>query len=487
MDKPQDMFDRDREWQALDDFVSTNRMGSTLALVYGRRRQGKTFLLESLTDVHGGLYVSALKQSAAQNLERLAEAYRTFTRSRARVHFASWEEAMEALLALGENATEPVVVVLDEFPYLLDGAPELPSVLQSLLRPKGPAAQHWKTRLILCGSALSTMRSLLTGTAPLRGRASLELLVHPFGYRDAASFWQVAHDPELAVRLHSMVGGTPGYRDMCANKSVKSASELDRWVVANLLNPASAMFREGNALLSEEDHVVDTAAYFAVLSAISQGRTRRGEIAAAIGKADGALAHPLTVLIQAGLVTALSDATRQKRTTYHVAEPALRLHQLVIAPNESRLTRHHSAQVWDEVADAVAARIYGPHFEDLARTWSAEHAALATLGGTASKVGATEVACPQHRCNHEIDVAVVEVLAQSTDRVTALGEAKWRTGAVGLDHLTRLEHLRDLMVLSPTAKLLLFSRAGFTDALNEAVARRPDVELVDLHRLYAGS
>jgi len=487
MDKPGDVFDRDHEWQALDDFVTTGRLGAALGLVYGRRRQGKTFLLETLADAYGGFYFSALNQSATQNRERLAEAYRTFTRSRARVHFASWDEAMEALLALGENATEPVVVVLDEFSYLLDGAPELPSVLQNLLRPKGPAIQHWKTRLILCGSALSTMRSLLAGTAPLRGRASLELLMHPFGYRDAASFWQVADDPDLAVRLHALVGGTPAYKDMCRNLSPASDGDLDRWVLANLLNPASAMFREGNALLSEEDSVVDTSVYFAVLAAISQGRTRRGEIAAALGKADGALAHPLTVLTQAGLIAPLSDAIKQKRTTYHVSEPALRLHQLVIAPNESRLTRHHSADVWAEVVDTVSARIYGPHFEQLARTWCAEHAARVTLGGAASKVGPTAVACREHRCNHEIDAVVIEVTAQSADRVTALGEAKWRSDAVGLDELTRLEHVRTLMRLPSGVKLLLFSRAGFIDTLLQEAASRDDVELVDLPRLYAGN
>ena len=161
--------------------------------------------------------------------------------------------------------------------------------------------------------------------------------------------------------------------------------------------------------------------------------------------------------------------------------------RLIIAPNESRLTRHHGAEVWTEVADTVAARIYGPHFEHLARTWCAEHASKATLGGTASKVGPTEVACQEHRCNHEIDVVVIEVLAQSADRVTALGEAKWRSDAVGPDQLTRLEHLRTLMKLPSNVKLLLFSRAGFTDALHQAATRRDDVELVDLPRLYTGS
>jgi len=487
MDKPSDVFGRQREWEALDDFIGTRRKGSGLGLVYGRRRQGKTFLLETLAEAHGGFYFGALKQSSAQNLARLGEAYRRFTRSRARVSFASWEEALDAVLALGEDVTEPVVVVLDEFPYLLEGAPELPSILQSLLSPKGQAVQRWRTRLILCGSALSTMRGLLAGTAPLRGRASLELVIHPFGFRDAAAFWQVDDDPELAVRLHGLVGGTPGYRDMCGSEGPRSAGRLDRWVVSHLLNPASAMFREGNALLSEEDRVVDTAVYFAVLTAISEGRTRPGEIAAAIGRTDGALAHPLRVLSAAGLIAPLSDATKQKRTTYEIAEPALRLHQLVIAPNESRLARHHGAAVWTEVADTVAARIYGPHFEDLARTWCADYASKATLGGAASTVGPTGVTCPEHRTNHQVDVAVIEVVAQSADRVTALGEVKWLAGLVEVGELTRLEHLRTLMGLPPDVKLLLFARAGFSRALHHEAARRDDVELVDLARLYAGT
>ena len=189
MAKPQDLFDRDREWAALEEFVANDRAGALLGLVYGRRRQGKTFLLELLTEHYGGFYFSALSQSTAQNLARFSEQYQAFTRSRARVAFDTWEQAFEAVLALGEGRAEPMVIVIDEFPYLLDGAPELPSVLQNLLRPRGPAARAWRSRLILCGSALSVMRDLLAGTAPLRGRAALELLVHLFGYRDAAEFW----------------------------------------------------------------------------------------------------------------------------------------------------------------------------------------------------------------------------------------------------------------------------------------------------------
>lgn len=486
VDKPADVYDRDREWSALEKFVGSDRPGATLGLVYGRRRQGKTFLLETLAEANGGFYFAALRQSSTQNLARLGERYRLFTGSRARIAFGSWEEALESLLALGENATSAVPVIIDEFPYLLDGAPELPSLLQALLSPKSAAVRGWRTRLLLCGSALSTMRQLLSGTA-VRGRASLELLVQPFSYRDAAGFWGVHGQPPLAMRLHALLGGTAAYLDMCGGVGPTSAGELDDWVARSLLDPSSAMFREGNVLLSEEERIADTAMYFSVLTAISQGKTRRGEIAAAIGKAEGALAHPLTVLTQAQLVAPLSDAVKQKRTTFHVAEPVLRLHQLVIAPNESRLARHHATDVWTEVADTVAAKIYGPHFEHLARFWCAEHAAAATLGGTPSKVGLTEVACPEHRCHHEVDVVVIQTKANAADRIAAIGEAKWRTPAYGTDQLRRLEHIRELLGLAAPVRLLLFSGSGFSPQLTAQAAARADVQLVDVERLYQGS
>lgn len=486
MIKPGDVFDRDHEWASLADFVLAPRPGASLGLVYGRRRQGKTYLLQAVTEAGGGFYFAALKQSGEQNLRRLADAYREFTRGRAGVSFSSWEEAIEALLALGQDADQPVPVVLDEFPYLLSSAPHLPSALQALLSPRGPAVAAWRARLILCGSAMSTMRSLLAGTAPLRGRAALELVIHPFDFRDAAEYWGVAQDPDLALRLHALVGGTPAYLDMSGGVGPASSADLDSWVVRTLLNPASAMFREGNVLLTEEDGIADTSVYFGVLAAISQGRCRRSEIAASLGRPQTAISHPLGVLVQARFVAPEMDAVRQKRSVFRIAEPVLRLHQLVIAPNEARLVRHRGEAVWASVEDTVSSKIYGPHFESVARTWCLEWAAPETLGGTPSQVAPTEINCPEHRCNHEIDVAVIETQTGRRDRITAIGEAKWRVRSSGVDQLRRLEHLRELLGLPDGVKLLLFSRSGFnTDLLAEAGAR-VDVELVDLERLYTG-
>ncbi|MGH8989832.1 MAG: AAA family ATPase [Acidimicrobiales bacterium] len=482
--KPRDVFDRDHEWDDLDRFVSAQRAGTSLGLVYGRRRQGKTYLLEALSETFGGVYFAALQQSPAQNLARLAEAYRASSGSGGRVVFDEWESALSSLLSLGDRAGAPVPIVIDELPYLLEGAPQVPSVLQSILRPRSAAAQRYSTRLILCGSAMSTMRGLLAGSAPLRGRASLEMMVHPFSYREAARFWGI-EDPQLALMLHALVGGTPAYRDMCAS-APSSVSQLERWISSTLLNPASAMFREGRVLLAEESRVADSALYFAVLAAISQGATRRGEIASLLGRSEQSLVHPITVLTDAQLIEPLSDALRQRRTTYHVAEPVLRFHELVIAPNEPRLLRRLAAQVWREVSDTVSSKIYGPHFEHLARLWCLEHASEKSLGGTASEVAPTVVACREHAGGHEVDAVVLESEPGQRDRITAIGEAKWRTARAGIGQLERLEHVRTLLH-AESAKLLLFSRSGFTPSLTDGALARRDVELVDLPRLYGGA
>ena len=298
-------------------------------------------------------------------------------------------------------------------------------------------------------------------------------------------FWEIAAQPELAFRLHSLLGGTPAYRDYCEGDQPRVPAEFDRWVARRLLNPSTAFFREGRVLLAEEPELGELSLYFSVLSAIASGRTRRGQIADAVGRKESALSHPLSVLEETRLVVRTSDALRENRATYRIAEPMLRFHQLVIAPNEARLVRRDGERVWAQQADTISSKIYGPHFEDLAREWSMQHASPDALGGSASRVARTEINCPEHRHQHELDVVAIERTPNSTERILAIGEAKWRSEPVGLRELERLRHVRGVMS-EPAARLLLFSRAGFDSELVTQAQRAGDVELVDMARLYEG-
>lgn len=107
---------------------------------------------------------------------------------------------LDALLVLGTD--RPIPVVVDEFPYLVRASPSLPSVIQEWLGPRRQGRLRSRTRLLLCGSAMSVMGSLLCGTAPLHGRVGLELVVHPFDYRRAER--PPPTDPRLAQTRRSL-------------------------------------------------------------------------------------------------------------------------------------------------------------------------------------------------------------------------------------------------------------------------------------------
>jgi AAA+ ATPase superfamily predicted ATPase len=486
--KPDRLFARDAERRELESFVTSGQQGATLGLVYGRRRQGKTLMLELLARQSGGFLFAATQQTEAQNLADLGAAIAAHQGLRRPLAFQDWPDALDELLRLG--AERQVPVVLDEFPYLTAATPALASYLQKALSPLSYAKEHTRTRLILCGSALTTMSQLLGGGAPLRGRAALELVVKPFRYREAAEFWGVAQEPELAFRLHALVGGTPAYREMAGGAGPEDLAGFDDWVHHRLLNPASAMFREGGLLLREEPSIFDPSAYAALLAAVSAGSQRRSEIASVLGRPASSLAHLLSGLKDIGLLEQVDDALRDKRSIFRVSEPVVRLHQLLVQRHEPELVIGRADRVWADNADTVAAKIYGPHFEDLARQWCLEHADTDTLGGRPSSVLPSELSCREHRQGHELDVVVAERQAHDGNRITAIGEAKATAKPVDTPQLERLEHLRELLpgaLVTRPPKILLFSRSGFSSTLERLAAPRADVELVSLDRMYHGS
>ncbi|WP_020525741.1 AAA family ATPase [Catelliglobosispora koreensis] len=488
LDKPVELVERDVEWENLVRFATKLDAGAALGLVYGRRRQGKTFMLELLAEATGGLMFTASEQYGPGNLEALSQAYRDFVQTGEPVRFADWEEAIDALMRLGERGDKPVLVVLDEFPHLLLDQPALPSLIQIAMSPRSRAMRQSRTRLILCGSALTTMRKLLGGSAPLRGRATLELAVAPLGYREAAQFWGLAGNPDLAFRVNALAGGTPAYLAM-SDGPVKSERDFVPWVLRGLLNPASAMFREGNILLQEQPEVTDAALYFSVLQAIATGAARRSEIAVRLGRPDSALAHPLTVLEEIRLAEKVEDGLVERRPIYRLTEPVIRLHHLLMRRHEPQLVALGGRDVWLSHQDTVEAKIYGPHFEDIAREWTLKYAPPDLLGWP-NQVRPAVIACMEHGHSHEIDVVATIDVAYEPKRIVALGEAKGTSSPVGVAELIRLDHLRGLIPqdkLASEVKLLLFGRAGFSVELRKQAAARSEVELVDISRLYAGA
>ncbi|TDB99419.1 hypothetical protein E1267_37660 [Nonomuraea longispora] len=136
---------------------------------------------------------------------------------------------------------------MDEFPYLADRSPELPSAIQALYDRRGPRKGHPPFKLILCGSAISIMSSLLAGDQALRGRAVLDLRIGQFRFRDAATYWET--DPHTAFLIDAVLGGAPGYRDIVGDPPEPGAEGLLHWLERSILNPSHVLFTEPDYLL----------------------------------------------------------------------------------------------------------------------------------------------------------------------------------------------------------------------------------------------
>lgn len=477
--KPGHVFDRDHEWAGLDAFAANPYPGAMLGVVSGRRRQGKSFLLEALTSATGGLYFPAVEATEAVSL-------RAFTGALVRQGVPvsrpvqDWDDAIRLLFSAARD--DPKVVVIDEFPFLVKANPSLPSIIQRELGPGG-AGRTSAARLLLCGSAMSVMGQLLAGQAPLRGRASLELLVSPFGYRDAARFWN-ADDPELAVLLHAVVGGTPAYRrEFVAFDAPDGRDDFDAWVLRTVLNRQSPLFREARYLLAEETEIRDPGLYHSVLAAIASGNHTNGGIANYVGRKSADITHPLNVLEDAALITREPDLFRGGKWLYRVSEPLITFYEVVMRPEWFRLESGFADQVWRDQRPDFLSRVIGPHFESLCRAFAPLADGL--VNGPIGEVGSGLVNDPTNRTQIQIDVAVLAPPEPDRRRrLLSLGEVKW--GEVMTPyHVERLARARDLLTANfdvTDCALACYSAVGFSDDLRALAG--PGLSLVSLADLY---
>ena len=478
--KPEHVFDREQEWAGLAAFASNPHPGAMLGVVSGRRRQGKSFLLEALTASTDGLYFPAVEATEAVSL-------RLFTNLLVRQGIPvsrpvqDWGDAIALLLS--SQTGQPRAVVIDEFPFLVKASQSLPSIIQRELGPGG-SGQRSSVRLLLCGSAMSVMGQLLSGHAPLRGRASLELLLQPFGYRDAARFWG-AEDPELAALLHAVVGGTPAYRrEFVAFDAPEDRADFDPWVLRTVLNRQSPLFREARYLLAEETEIRDPGLYHSVLGAIASGNHTNGAIANYVGRKSADITHPLNVLEDAALIAREADIFRAGRWLYQVTEPLITFYEVVMRPEWFRLESGYANEVWHDQRPDFLSRVMGPHFESLCRSF-VPLAGRGVFGGPVGEVGWGVVNDSANRTQMQIDVAVLAPPEPGERRrILSLGEAKW--GEIMTPrHAARLARARDLLATSfdvSDCALACYSAAGFSDDLRSAAG--PRLKLISLADIY---
>ncbi len=490
--KPERLVDRDTDWALLHGFVTDPAQDLRIAIVSGRRRNGKSFLLDALVESAGGLYVTAVQEEgrvlALIRFTATIAAYAKIPVDALRL--TDWEQAFATALDVINRVPGAPLLVIDELPYLLEHSPEITGILQ-LLYDRSRLGSAPGGRIILCGSALSVMTDLLSGTKPLRGRAVVDLRLPAFDYRTARTFWQIA-DQETALLLDACIGGAPGYRALSPGPSPQTRAEFDDWAISTLLNPGLALYSRSEAeyLLREDPRIVHKTLYYDVLSAVSRGASTPSQVGAVLQRQRAAMMGPLETLKSSGYLRRDEDLLKTRKPAVSVSDPVIRFNQLITQPQVDLVERGRARAAWDASRPTFHSKILGPHFEGVATEWTRAFA-FDDIGARLGPVGYTEVDDQAARTKHQVDVLALapgERPQAVHARIALIGEAKATIQPRGLPDLTRLEHIRDLFAAAghpaEGAKLALFSMYGFRADLTRAAAERDDVLLVSLEALY---
>jgi len=437
----------------------------SLVILVGRRRVGKSFLLARTLNGPRVVSFQGDEQGEAQQLALMArEAGRALLGTEA-LSFGSWDQALDFF---GEQAaSKPVTLILDEFQWMKSATPALDSIIQ----------RHWDRwdrdgvpiTLVLSGSALTLMDSLLKPGAPLYGRATARPHLQPLDYLHAGEFARTT-DPVQLLRRWAVLGGVPQYNiwggDGAAETVIKS----------HILANDTPLYDDPRHLLRDGEGIRDPGTYLSILQAIAQGASSLNEIAQHSGTSAKNLPDKLARLEDLGYIeqrAPLSLDGQAARSVYAIEDPYFRFWFRYVLRNRSRLESGRVDEVYTEIA-ADFDNLMGFAFEQCCRTWVKLRASEA-LTGAPQEVGSW--------WSRKGDVEI-DVVGARQHRYVLVGAVKWHK-TVDSDVLgDLLQQQAALGAPAHKAKLLVFARCGFTDRMLSRAAEE-GVQLLTASDLYA--
>ncbi len=451
---------RDKELNTLEGLYKSDKF--EFIVIYGRRRVGKTALINHFIDDKKAIYFMGVESNEKQNLENLSNSIMEYSNGiQTDTYFTSYQAALEYVFKLAEK--ERVILTIDEYPYVARGSKSLASTLQLLIDKYKDTS---KLMLILCGSSMSYMEdNVLAYKAPLYGRRTAQMKILPFDFEESCSYLKKLSDVDKAL-IYGIVGGTPQYL-LQMNDSLSVEDNIKN----TFLNPMSFLYEEPINLLKQE--VREPAVYTAIITAIATGHSRMSEISTKVGEDTNVCAGYLKNLINLGIVKKEMPYGEKtsKKSIYSIEDNMFNFWYRFVMDNNSIIVRGAADIVYRKIKEQLSDYM-GRVFEDICTQYlwkmlltgksPIEFTSLGRWWGNDSK----------NKRQAEIDI-----MGEQDSSIALFAECKWRNEKVDLDVLeTLIDRSRLFHYTKP--HYYLFSKTGFTKGCMEKAKEMGNVSLV---------
>ena len=452
---------RKRELNALNKLYKSNKF--EFAVIYGRRRVGKTALINEFIGDKKAIYFMGVESNAKQNLENFSKSIMEFASGiETESSFLSFQAALEYVFKLAEN--ERIILAIDEYPYVARSSKSLASTLQLLIDKYKDTT---KLMLILCGSSMSYMEDhVLAYKAPLYGRRTAQMKLLPFDFEETCRYFKNLSDEDKAL-IYGIAGGTPQYL-----LQMDDSLSVEDNIKNTYLNPISFLYEEPINLLKQE--VREPAIYTAIITAIATGSSRMSEISNKVGEDTNVCTNYIKNLMNLGIVqkeTPYGEKASRK-SVYSIEDNMFRFWYRFVLENNSIIARGAADLVYKRIEPQLSDYM-GKIFEEICKQYLWKQLLSGNCPVEFSSLGRWWGNDPNEKSQTEIDIMGEQ------DKYTALfAECKWTNEKVDLGILETLVKRSNLFPYK-TKHYYLFSKSGFTKGCIDKANELGNVSLVE--------
>lgn len=451
---------RDEELKALDNLYRSGKF--EFAVIYGRRRVGKTALMNQFIGDKKSVYFMGVESNERQNLENLSKSIIEFSSGiQAETSFVSFQAALEYVFKLSEK--ERMILAIDEYPYVARSSKSLASTLQLLIDKYKDTS---KLMLILCGSSMSYMEDqVLAYKSPLYGRRTAQMKLLPFDFEESCRYLRKLSDEDKAL-IYGIVGGTPQYLLQMSDKL-----SVEENIKNTYLNPMSFLYEEPVNLLKQE--VREPAIYTAIITAIATGHSRMSEISTKVGEDTNVCSNYLKNLINLGIIQKQTPYGEKasRKSVYSIEDNMFYFWYRFVLDNNSVIARGAADMVYKRIEPQLSDYM-GRIFEEICMQYLWKQLLEGNVPIEFVSLGRWWGNDPIRKAQAEIDI-----MGEQDSESALFAECKWRNEKMDLDILETLIG-RSKLFRYTKVHYYLFSKSGFTKGCMEKAGEMGNVTLV---------